>query len=205
MGSRPSFLYSNEKVYRLFLSLVQGEFVKYRCKILSAMIGKEKNVIDIGCGSCDLADYLHGSCSYLGIDLNPTFVQQARRRGLNVIMGNMFDPRNYVASDVIVAVDILHHISQRKDELIPIARRFTKKLIVAEGPWTDKARKFYKLLNFGPLRYIFRRFFDYDGINSLKHMELFTKDDLLSWLEKHDFIIRKDHNDYLFTELTFGV
>lgn len=204
MGSRSSILYSSDKMYRVLLYLAHGEFTKYRNQIISAMIGKGKKVIDVGCGSCELTDYLHESCSYLGIDLNPAFVRQARSRGLNVIRGNMFDSGSYVTCDVIVAVDILHHVSHRKNELIPIARRFTKKLIIAEGPWTDWARKLYKLLNFGPLRSIFRLFFDYDGINDLKHMKLFTKDELLSWLKEHDFIIKKDHHDYLFTELIFG-
>jgi len=73
----------------------------------------EKKIVDIGCSTSYLGRYLQGRCpgwSYLGIDINPRAVAQAREKGLNVREGNNLNldlPDNY--ADLTVSEGVIHH------------------------------------------------------------------------------------------------
>jgi SAM-dependent methyltransferase len=132
---------------------------------IAEIIGKNKKVFEIGCGTAFLADYLKQGCSYIGWDLNKNFVDDCCKRGLKVFQKNIFDFDDYPDNDVIVISDVLHHIIPRDKELIREAKERTKKLIVTE-PRTGL--KFNSKRTPFCVYEIFDKFLgDNDGINPL--------------------------------------
>jgi SAM-dependent methyltransferase len=69
-------------------------------------------VLDIGCGNADLAHLLPVDVSYLGLDNNPQYIENAKARGVNVIEAHVDELGNlgYDPFDVVVAVGLLHHL-----------------------------------------------------------------------------------------------
>lgn len=198
-----SIFYKNPKLYNFFVYLIHGKFLKERGKIISEMVGKNKKVFDVGCGSCEVSRYIDDSCSYRGIDLNPVFIKTAKKNGLRVEKGDVFDPENYSSCDIIIAMDMLHHIDSRKDKLISISERFAKKMIIVEQYWEPRRLKKESLLKSGLMKKLFELFSDFDGINDPDDMKVYTREELLFWLGKQGFTIKNDYKNFLFAEKNF--
>ncbi len=154
-----SFLYRKADRYDRMLRWLHGDTLGERFGEIAARIGENRRVLDLGAGTCTLADYLHPSCSYVGAELNEGFRAHARARGLEVIDLNVFDFAAYPDNvDVVVAADLLHH-------LVPNVNRFLKGLGASAIPmvvicesYPYGASLFTKV--FGPL-------LDNDGVNNL--------------------------------------
>ena len=124
-----------------------------RYEFISKAVGKNKNVLELGCGTCLLLEFLDRTNAYTGIELNQAFIDYAKsKRGAKVIRANIFDFRKYPKTDVIIMCDVLHHVHPRHEELLQRALRMAKKVIVCE-PKSD-----YSMHNFLAQ-------FDTDGIN----------------------------------------
>ncbi|MHA1148372.1 MAG: class I SAM-dependent methyltransferase [Promethearchaeota archaeon] len=165
---------------------------------IAHLIGRNKKVLDLPCGTGYLCQFLHPSIEYIGYDLNHRFLKKLRvdqKRGkvklkkLTTAQQNIFDYDKYPEKvDVIVFCDILHHIFPKHTELVEKAKKHAEKIIICEPvavkPQDINARdKFFKLIIFFArflpeplLKIIDFFFFDNDGINSY--------DDRSEW--KHD-------------------
>ncbi|MFX1504424.1 MAG: class I SAM-dependent methyltransferase [Promethearchaeota archaeon] len=162
--------------------------------IIATLIGKgPKKVLDLPCGTGYLMRFLHPAIEYEGVDLNNRFLKRIRRAELkkrNIKLNkiilqkkNIFDYQDYNGEkkDVIVLCDILHHIYPKHVDLINIAKKVAKKIIVCE-PYVIKPReisardKLFKIIIFFG-KYLPRSLFkivdflflDNDGINTF-HM-----------------------------------
>ena len=73
---------------------------------------RDCRVLDVGCGNADLADLLPADATYLGLDNNPEYINNAKARGVNVIEAhvNELSSLGYEQFDVVVAVGLLHHL-----------------------------------------------------------------------------------------------
>ncbi|MGD8373143.1 MAG: class I SAM-dependent methyltransferase [Syntrophobacterales bacterium] len=84
-----------------------------------------KSVLDIGCGSGQLAVLLHdkGVRNYHGIDFSPEFIELAKQRGLNFdfTLADVFktDLLETVQYDTIIATEFLEHV---KEDIAVIGR-----------------------------------------------------------------------------------
>ncbi len=164
-----SLMYRFPRLYNLLLKLVHGKYLPIRYKEIARIIGKNKKVLDLGCGTCLLYKYLDTSCSYEGWDLNEHFIKN--NKGINVKLKDAFDYNNYPKTDVIVISDLLHHITPRHEELIRNAQGRTKKLIILEPHvnfyTNNKIKWVYKLLD--------KMFGDDDGFNSFDNRSKWFK------------------------------
>lgn len=156
--------YQFPAIYNGFVSILDRN-LKEKYRFIAEIIGKDKKVFELGCGTALLAEYLDKSCSYTGWDMNEKFVDYCRRKGLKVFKENIFDFEKYPESDVIVILDVLHHIVPQDKKLIQEAKKRTKKLIVSEpssglacGETPSRLYKFYD-----------KFFGDNDGINDLEN------------------------------------
>jgi SAM-dependent methyltransferase len=196
-----SIIYKNSKIYDIFIHLLRGNFAERRVTIISEMIGQNKKVIDLGCGSSNLAKYLNKSCLYTGIDMNPNFVNESKKKGLNVILGDMFDQKNYSECDVVVAADIIHHIHKKRNDLINLSKKFGKRMIIAEEYYSNFSLRWLKMCRKGLMLKFFNLFFDFDGINDPKDMKYYSRESLLSWLSEKGFVIKQEIGNYVFAEM----
>jgi SAM-dependent methyltransferase len=161
---------------------------------IANLIGKgPKKVLDLPCGTGYLMRFLHPAIEYEGVDLNNRFLKRIRRtelkkrniklRRIVLQKKNIFEFQDYHGEkkDVIVLCDILHHIYPKHVDLINIAKKLAKKIIVCE-PYVIKPReisahdKLFKIIIFfgkhlpkSLFKIIDFLFLDNDGINTF-HM-----------------------------------
>lgn len=161
-----SISYKFAKAYNILTLIAEIGITENKFSQISKLIGKNKRVFELGCGTGALHDYLYTGCSYIGWDLNKNFVDDCCKRGLKTFQKNVFDFDDYPESDVIVISDVLHHIVPRDKELIRESKKRTKKLIITEPrtglKFSHKRTPFcvYKLFD--------KIFGDSDGINPLE-------------------------------------
>ncbi|MBI9109430.1 MAG: class I SAM-dependent methyltransferase [Spirochaetales bacterium] len=171
------------------LRILHGKKLIERYKFLASEIGKEQIVFELACGSCLFYNYIDPSCEYIGWDLNQIFIDQAKKDGLNVNLQDIFNYDEYPDNDVVVIIDVLHHIVPRHEAFLKEVISKSKKVIVIE-PFKSVNLLDILLLKKGPVRIfmkILNRFFgDNDGIN---HPDSFfewkyTEEDLVSFFKK---------------------
>ncbi len=106
---------SNVYLWEGFRFLLDQTFGHYRKRIgmlhQMGFTGKE-SMLDVGCGTGHYAEMTQGS--YLGLDLDPKYIEFARRRHPNKEFSCMnvaelkLDGKKY---DITLIVDVIHHLS----------------------------------------------------------------------------------------------
>ena len=133
---KQSIFYRNPRLYSVYLRLCFPFFnVRKRFKLISKEIGKNQRVLDIACGPGILFRCLDRSCTYNGFDLNEKFISHINKKhNFNLKTGSVIDEKLYSNADVIVAMDILHHIPRKqREKVIELCLKYAnKKLIVCE-------------------------------------------------------------------------
>ena len=124
-------MYLSPKIYNFFLRIIHRKYYSLRYKEIAKIIGKNKKVLDLGCGTGLLYNFLDRSCKYEGWDLNEKFLHCID--GINTKCKSVFDYEDYPHSDVIVMSDLLHHVMPRHVELLTAAKERTKRLIICES------------------------------------------------------------------------
>ncbi len=181
-----SIWYSHPKLYDLGMKLIHGKNYGERYIILSRMIKPNSSVLDIGCGSCKLSEYLK-NCRYMGWDLNKYFIRYGKRRGLS-IQKKDFTKAVIPKTDYIVVSDVIHHVHPNDEA--PLRRAFkaaNKGLIVVE-PFNDpkaKSRKTYRLLReFRRKTFLEKLFGEEDGTNDPGGIYIRNRKELADFLNK---------------------
>jgi SAM-dependent methyltransferase len=128
-------------VYRLFDIFVRGDSRRIYISQYVRPVAGEK-VLDIGCGPGDMLENLP-AVDYLGFDINPRYVEAARKRFSN--RGRFFCgdvgltaiDREAGSFDLVLATGVLHHLDDdRAVSLFNLARKALKpgaRLITFDG------------------------------------------------------------------------
>lgn len=178
-------MYRSPIIYDLCMSLPFLN-IQYstQMKIVSKMIGRNKKVFDVACGTGNLSRFLDKSNQYQGIDLNEKFVKYARGKGLQVAKADIFNKDSYPKIiDFIIISHTLHHVSPLEKKLISLAQKHAKKVIVVEGindSWTSVWwNKFI-----GKFEDLFNLIGDADGINKNNNIKTALLSNTYPRLEK---------------------
>jgi SAM-dependent methyltransferase len=169
-----SLPYRNPHLYELGLRLLHGKTLDQRYRRISEKIGAGKSVLDLGCGTGLLFTYLH-ACTYIGWDLNPSFIEYCRKKGLNVFQKDVRHHEEYPECDYIVFCDTLHHIVPQDECILRAA--IEKAPVIAVEPWYT--RRIPRCLLFAYDQLIG----DSDGINSYE--------DRMKWNHTYDSLKEK--------------
>lgn len=135
------FLLNFPSVYRLFRTIVRGDGCRVYLSEYVRPVPGEK-VLDVGCGSGDILEDLP-AVDYLGFDVNPKYVEAARKRfgrrgrffcgdvGLTAI------EQEAASFDLVLATGVLHHLDDNHAaSLFNLARRALKpgaRLVTYDG------------------------------------------------------------------------
>lgn len=106
------------------------KWLKHKYLPLLVDLGYESDILELGCGAGFVIEFLkeNGFTKVRGIDLSAEQVEQAKLRGNDVEIADVFDyleGKDFVF-DVIIALDFIEHFS--KDELIPLVQLIFKSL-----------------------------------------------------------------------------
>jgi len=165
-----SIFYKNSFLYDLMLKFVHGNHLKKRYSLISGLIGKKGKVFELGCGTSMIYPYLAKSVEYEGWDLNKKFIDDSMKKGLNVKLKSVFEYKSYPKADVVLIIDVLHHIFPRHEELIKKAKKSAKKVIIVEpfnssDNFLDRIKTSKKSFFFPIVKLFNKLIGDNDGIN----------------------------------------
>lgn len=168
-----SFFYKSPVLYKLGLKLIHRENLAKRYQYLASLVEREDLVLEPGCGPAILADFLPEDSLYYGFDLNEIFLNYALSKNKKVFLGNVTDSKNYFLVDIIICVDILHHLKLgEREKFIENCWKFTKKKLILCEPYKERGQsKFW-------FEYI-----EKDGKNSPKFGDFWTKEELRKQIE----------------------
>lgn len=148
-------LYWSGSVYHAGIWLMHGTSLDRRYRYIAGQVGD--SVVDVGCGTGVLANYIPGEKKYLGIDLNERFLKYARKKGRNVMMQNALTFDRYSEYDACVIMDLLHHINPRHEEFLERVMRDVRKRVIICEPFDVTGRS--------PIMKSIVRLIDSDGTN----------------------------------------
>jgi SAM-dependent methyltransferase len=111
-------------------------------------------ILDIGCGTGVLLDYIKEKVDYVGFDINGDYIEHAKKkygaRGkfyCTSVNDSYVEEKNF---DIAIAIGILHHLDDSESEkLISSAHRCLKAggcFVMAEPVWTSRQGKLEKYL-----------------------------------------------------------
>lgn len=157
------FQYRHPRLYDFFIAWIYPPKLMKRVKEL---VGKDKSIFEVAAGYGRMADYIDSSSRYSGIDLNPFFLNYAKKKARNVTRGDMFNPASYYRSDVILLVDGVHHIEKDRLRVLfdLIFTHAQERVVVVEPAFVNFGSRYG-----APGRILdkFLLWFDNDGFNRI--------------------------------------
>lgn len=106
---------SNPKIYDLFQNIMGADVI--RQELVSDFIRPKENfrILDIGCGTARILDYLPKDVSYYGFDLSQIYIDDAiarygNRGNFNCALVEQATIDSLEPFDAVIAVGILHHL-----------------------------------------------------------------------------------------------
>ena len=126
---------AHPRVYDCFQSVV-GAFAWRKAVINEFVNGAIQDgglIIDIGCGTCKILNYVTQNVEYIGFDRNQSYIDHARKRYAhrnasfaNEELSADFDLKGRKA-DFVLAFGLLHHLNDEdSSQLFNVARRFLR-------------------------------------------------------------------------------
>lgn len=119
-----------------------GRFTSYIAESLDIKEGEY--ILDVGCGTGDYSDVIGQGCKYLGIDINPYFINYAKEKYFRhkeykeFVLGDILElnlkyPKKYF--DKTIYISMMHHfndIDNRK--ILRAISDLTKEIIIIVDP-----------------------------------------------------------------------
>ena len=111
----------NTFVYRLSQNIVAPPTLGAQTVKDFLSTNHNSKILDLGCGYGEISQYFPNSCNYLGVDLNPSYINYARQKhkrdNTEFIVGDIsdFDLANRGPFDLVYFKGVLHHL--RSDQI----------------------------------------------------------------------------------------
>jgi ubiquinone/menaquinone biosynthesis C-methylase UbiE len=81
------------------------------------------DVLDLGCGIGEIANYVKKRACYFGVDINPYCVEYIKSKGLRARSGSAYEiPLDANSMDVAILSHVLEHLEEPDNALVEISR-----------------------------------------------------------------------------------
>lgn len=107
-----------------YMQFVQEDLLRFcirlaRYKFIARLIKKTDSVLEVGCGSGLGSIFLSQHCSHVtGIDIKTTEIKEAtalnKRKNVSFIVQDFFNMQDGESYDVLVALDVIEHLSEEQ-------------------------------------------------------------------------------------------
>ncbi len=95
-------------------NIAKSQSINYAVNFFEKYVRKDEKILDIGCGSGDILNELkkRGFESLFGLDPSPASIEYISNKGINGIVGNIFDEPNEGIGkfDVVISTCVMEHI-----------------------------------------------------------------------------------------------
>ena len=137
--------YCHPITYRLLQRILYGRHYRRHYEALSREIG-DLSLLELCCGDCQIIDYLKGNV-YQGLDINPRFVNRAKKMGLNVSLQDVMVSEIPEAECILIHNSLYqffpHHI-----KLIHKALKSAQKKLIISEPVINLASSKNRIISF---------------------------------------------------------
>jgi len=122
--------YWHPVTYRFIEKVLYGRSYRRHYEALSREIG-DLSLLELCCGDCQIVDYLKGT-TYQGLDINPRFVDHARKRGLKVSLQDVMVSEIPEAQCILIHNSLYQFYPQHEKLIRRALESAQKKLIISE-------------------------------------------------------------------------
>jgi trans-aconitate methyltransferase len=122
--------YWHPVTYRFIEKILYGRSYRRHYEALSREI-EDLNLLELCCGDCQIVDYLKGNV-YQGVDINPRFVDHARKRGLNVSLQDVMVSEIPEAECILIHNSLYQFYPHHEKLIRRTLKSAQKKLIISE-------------------------------------------------------------------------
>lgn len=187
----------------LYLNKEKGYFGNIRNELLPFFEGKDRKILDIGCGEGNLLAALKGfdvAGEIVGVEINDEAASLARKKVDRVFVGNIEEMelphKNYF--DCIILADVLEHLVDPW-KVLKKCNRYLKKggYIVASIPNIRHYSISIDLLLKGEWSY------QLSGILDVGHLRFFTRKEIVKYFREAGFEIEEVRYNHSFTSRRF--
>src|SRR3989338_828973 len=140
-------IYRSPLLYRLAIFfLYRGDYSE-RYEILDRFIKERSSVVELCCGP---GDFYRGflkkkNVNYLGVDNSADFIKRCKKKGINVIWGEV-SQFNFIKSDYYIIISSLYQFHPDIRELINKMLQYAKCVLISE-PIKNISNSKYKIIS----------------------------------------------------------
>ncbi|MEE8382413.1 MAG: hypothetical protein V3R78_11135 [Thermodesulfobacteriota bacterium] len=122
--------YWHPVTYRLIEKILYGRNYRKHYEALSREIG-DSSIFELCCGDCQIVDYLKGN-TYQGLDINPRFVNHAKKKGINVSLQDVMVSEIPEVECIIIHNSLYQFYPHHEKLIYKALESAQKKLIISE-------------------------------------------------------------------------
>lgn len=131
-----SLIYSNRHICNLLMRLSYHTGYTDRIERISELVENGSAVLDVCCGPCNLFPLLsRKGISYRGLDLNTTFVRDAKRRGIDAQTFDLLSEHLPDGQfDYIIMLSSLYQFIPREKDMVACMLAATNSYVIISEP-----------------------------------------------------------------------
>jgi trans-aconitate methyltransferase len=137
--------YWHPVTYRFIEKVLYGRSYRRHYEALSREIG-DLSLLELCCGDCQIVDYLKGN-AYQGLDINPRFVNHARKKGFKVSLQDVM-VSEIPEAECILIHNSLYQFYPHHERLIRRAFESAQKKLVISEPVINLASSKNRIVSF---------------------------------------------------------
>ena len=131
-----SLVYRSPALYNVVMRLLYGRHAEARLAVVAELVPPHASVVELCCGAGRLyRDHLSARhVDYLGLDLNPRFVEAARQAGARACVCDVGDAGPLPPGDVVVIQASLYHFLPEPERIVDRMLAAARSRVIVSEP-----------------------------------------------------------------------